>query len=66
MVKAGKGKRNKMKLPGQNKQTEDAGPTAKILKGPVQLSASFALIILASVPDLAPLRMVAAELWVYT
>ena len=43
-------------------ESEGEGPTAKILKGPVQLSDSFSLRTLASVPDLAPWRMVAAVL----
>ena len=43
-------------------ESEGEGPTAKALKGPVQLSDSFSLRALASVPDLAPWRMVAAVL----
>ena len=42
------------------------GPIAKILNGAVQLSESFALRTLESVPALAPCRMVAAVLWVHT
>ena len=38
------------------------GPTAKIFNGLVQMSESFALRTLASVPILAPCRMVAAVL----
>ena len=38
------------------------GPTANILNGPVQLTESFPLRILASVPALAPCRMVVAVL----
>ena len=46
-------------------ESEDEGPTAKILKGPVQLSNSFfffSLRTLASVPVLPPWRMVTAVL----
>ena len=43
-------------------ESEGEGPTAQILKGPVQLSDNFSLRTLASVPDLPPWRMVAAVL----
>ena len=43
-------------------ELEGEVPTANILKGPVQLSDGFSLKNLASVPDLAPWRMVAAVL----
>ena len=43
-------------------ESEGEGPTATILEGPVQLIDSFSLRTLASVPDLAPCRMVAAVL----
>ena len=43
-------------------ESEGAGPTADILKGPAQLSDSFELRTLASVPDLAFWQMVAAVL----
>ena len=42
------------------------GRRQKILKGPVQLSDSFSWRTLASVPDLAPWRMVAAVLYIHT
>ena len=35
-------------------ESEGESPRAKIFKGPVQLSDSFSLRTLASVPDLAP------------
>ena len=41
-------------------ESEGEGPTAKILKGPVQLSNGFPLRTFASVPGLALWRMVAA------
>ena len=43
-------------------ESEGAGPTANFLKGLVLSSDSFALKTLASVPDLAPWRMVAKVL----
>ena len=42
---------------------EEQGPTARTLKGPVQLSASLALSTLASVLAFTPWRMVEAELY---
>ena len=47
-------------------ESERERPTAKILKGPVQLSDSFSLKTFVSVPDLAPRRMVATVLWIHT
>ena len=41
-------------------ESEDEGPMARMLKGPVQLSDSFPLKTFASVKDLALWRMVAA------
>ena len=43
-------------------ESEGEGSMAKFVKGPVQLSDSFALITLASLPDLAPWRMAEAML----
>ena len=39
-----------------------AGPTARFLKRSIQLKDSLALITMAFVPFLAPLRMIAAEM----
>ena len=42
-----------------------AGPTARVLKGPIQLRESFALSKAVSVSFLAPWRMVAGKLWTH-
>ena len=64
----GKVQVKKVAARGQPSGVESEGeePTSKILNGPVQLSNTFILWTMASVPDLAPWRMVAAVLYIHT